>query len=99
VARSLPVLAVIVAVAGAGFGLLGVALFELLDHVVPSDRAVEAFTWLTTGQAIGTAVGAAAAGHLAKSSPTAGLYLVACAATAVAVLAVARRRTLEMHDS
>jgi len=98
VAHSLPVLAVSIAVAGAGFGLLGVASFELLDHVVSTNRAVEAFTWLTTGQATGTAVGAAAAGHLARVHPTTDLYLVAGAATAVAVLAVARRGTLEMHN-
>jgi hypothetical protein len=40
----------VVVVAGAGFGLLNVALFELLDDVVAADRAVEAFTWLTTWQ-------------------------------------------------
>jgi MFS family permease len=97
-AHSLPALAVIVALSGAGFGLLGVALFELLDHVVPANRAVEAFTWLTTGQAAGTALGASTAGQLARSSPTAALYLVAVAAVAVAVVAVVRRRTLEVHD-
>jgi hypothetical protein len=35
-----------------------VALFELLDHVVPPARAVEAFTWLTTAQGAGSAAGA-----------------------------------------
>lgn len=98
VAHALPALAVLVALAGAGFGLLGVASFELLDHVVAADRAVEAFTWLTTGQAAGTAVGAAAAGQLTRSSPTAALVLVACSASVVAVVAAARRRTLDVHE-
>lgn len=91
-AHSLPALAVVVAASGAGFGLLGVGLFELLDHVVPAGHAVEAFTWLTTGQAAGTAVGAAAAGQLVRSSPTDPLYLVACSASAVAAVALARIR-------
>lgn len=99
VAHSLPALAVVVALSGAGFGLLGVALFELLDHVVPADRAVEAFTWLTTGQAAGTALGASTAGQLAMSKPTAAFYLVAFSAAAVAAIAVARRRTLEVHGN
>jgi hypothetical protein len=94
VADPLPLLALIVALSGGGFGLLGVALFGLLDHVVASDRAVEAFTWLTTGQAAGTAVGAALAGQLASSSPAAALHLVAASATAVAVIAILRRHTL-----
>lgn len=95
VVQSLAGIAVVVVAAGAGFGLLNVALFELLDRIVPTDRAIEAFTWLTTGQAAGTAAGAAVAGQLAKTSPTAALWLVCCSAAAVAILALARRRTLE----
>ena len=53
---------------GTGFALLNVALFELLDSVVAADRAVEAFTWLTTGNAAGTAGGAALAGQLRRQA-------------------------------
>jgi hypothetical protein len=87
---SLAGIAVLVTLAGAGFGLLGVALFQLLDRLVPADRAVEAFTWLTTAQAAGTAAGAALAGALA----TGALWLVAGSAIAVAIAVLARRRTL-----
>lgn len=60
----------IAVVVGAGYGVLGVALFELLDHVVAPERAVEAFTWLTTGQAAGSAAGAAVAGALVHGRAT-----------------------------
>jgi hypothetical protein len=40
----------IAVVVGAGYGVLGVALFELLDPVAAPEHAVEAFTWLTTGR-------------------------------------------------
>ena len=42
---------------GAGFGLLNLALFELLDHVVAPDRSIEALTWLTSAQGLGLAGG------------------------------------------
>ncbi len=53
------------AVAGAGYGLLTVALLELLDRVAPPGRQVEAFTWLTSAQALGLALGSLSAGALA----------------------------------
>jgi hypothetical protein len=90
VVGSLAAIAGLVALAGAGVGLLGVALFELLDRIVPADRAVEAFTWLTTAQAAGTAAGAALAGRLGASA----LWLVAGSAAAVAIVALVCRRTL-----
>jgi hypothetical protein len=84
----------VVVVAGAGFGLLNVALFELLDHVVASDRAVEAFTWLTTWQGAGLAAGAAGAGQLSRGSSSGTLLLVALPAALAAAVAVANRLTL-----
>ena len=93
-APSLAVITTILAVAGAGFGLLNVAVFELIDEVVGSDRAVEAFTWLTTWQGLGVAVGAAAAGQLATAHATNGLLLVAAAPVVGAAIAVIRRPTL-----
>ena len=87
-------LAAILAVAGAGFGLLNVAVFQLIDEVVGPDLAVEAFTWLTTWQGLGVAVGSAAAGQLARAHITGGLLLVAAAPAVGALVAVIRRRTL-----
>jgi hypothetical protein len=81
-------------VAGAGYGILGAALFELLDQVVPGERAVEAFTWLTTGQAAGSAAGAALVGGLVHRGITSAFLLVAICAVAAAVIAVVRRVTI-----
>jgi len=81
-------------VAGAGFGLLTVALFELLDEVVDAARAVEALTWLTTAQGAGMATGAAAGGALARGGVVDMLVLAAAAAVAAAGLAIGRREML-----
>lgn len=91
---SLATVTVIALVAGAGYGVLGAALFELLDHVVSADRAVEAFPWLTTGQAAGTAAGAAAAGALTRHGNADAFALVAACAAVGAVIAASRRRSL-----
>jgi MFS family permease len=80
-------------VAGAGFGLLNVALFQLLDEVATADRAVEALTWLTTAQGVGLAAGAALAGQLAHEG---GLVLVAFPAVLAALVAWRRRAGLRM---
>jgi hypothetical protein len=92
VTTSIGGLAVVLAGAGAGYGVLNVALFELLEEVVASDRAVEAFTWLTTWSGLGLAAGAAGAGQLASNRPQDALLLVALPAVAAAVVAGARRR-------
>lgn len=76
-------------VAGAGFGLLNVAMFELLDEVVDATRAVEALTWLTTAQGAGMAAGAAGAGALAGGAYADMLALVAVSALIAAAVAIA----------
>lgn len=88
-------LAAQLALAGAGFGLLNVALLELLDRVADAGNAVEALTWLTSAEGAGVAAGAAVAGLLAARAPAASLALAAAAASLAAAVAVARRRTLE----
>jgi hypothetical protein len=88
--RSLAGVSLILIAAGACYGVLNVALFELLDDVVAPERAVEALTWLTSLQGAGSAAGAAVAGGLGAS----GLVLLAVAAALAAVVASARRATL-----
>lgn len=58
---SVVTLAPLLLVAGLGYGPATVSLFETLDSLTTS-RATEAFTWMTTSAALGTAVGSAAAG-------------------------------------
>jgi Major Facilitator Superfamily len=91
---SLAGIAAVAVLAGAGFGLLNVAGFELLDRVVAPGRAVEAFTWITTGQGAGLAAGAIAAGQLARGGPANALLLVAFPATLGAAVAIVNRSAL-----
>lgn len=94
VAETLGALSVVLLGAGVTFGLLNVAVFELLEAVVVSDRAVEAFTWLTTSGGVGIAAGAAGAGRLSDRAASDALVLVAFPAVIAAVMAAARRPTL-----
>lgn len=84
--------------AGAGYGVLGAALFELLDQVVASERAVEAFTWLTTGQAGGSAAGAAAARALVHRGVSLAFGLVGSSAAVAAAVAIGARHTLRQES-
>lgn len=88
---SLPGVTAALIVIGAGLGLENVAVFEALDLVSPRGRSTEAFTWLTTASAAGTALGAALSGRLVEqSSSAARLFLLAVAL--VGLLVVAARR-------
>lgn len=80
--------------AGVGYGLINVALFELIDHVADDARAMEAFTWITTAQASGIALGAAMAGALADAGPGHALVLTCAAPALGAAAALGGRRTL-----
>jgi MFS family permease len=90
---ALPAVAALLVLGGAGYGLLNVAVFELLEEVVPPGRAVEAFTWLTTAAGLGLAAGAALAGQLATHGPAGPLAALAVAAALAAAFA-ARRGTM-----
>ena len=92
--KSIAAVSCILAVSGAGIGLATVALYELLDEVVPKQRAVEAFTWLTTGQAAGMAAGAALSGQLTNNGAGAAFTLAGAAAIAAAIVVTARLPTL-----
>ena len=87
-------LAVVPIVAGSGYGLLNVAVFELLEDLVASSRAVEAFTWLTTWAGAGLAAGAALAGQLSVGGAGRSLVAVAVPSVLAAAVAVGRRSAL-----
>jgi MFS family permease len=94
VTDSLAWLCVVVATAGLGFGLLNVAMLQLLDDVVPRRHAVEALTWLSSVEGLGVAGGSALAGLLVTHGPGRALAVLALIAPFAAMLAAARRRTL-----
>lgn len=87
------------AASGIGFGLLGVALYELLDDIVPAERSVEAFTWLTAAQAAGVAVGSTLAGQLSRTSTGVTFALVSGAALVTALVVSARHASLTRRAS
>lgn len=93
-------LAPLLFVAGLGYGPATISLFELLDAAAPAS-AVEAFTWVTTAEAIGTACGAAASGWAISSlgawSPFALGSAVLTLTTAIAF--VSHRRTTAFEGS
>lgn len=89
--------------AGAGVGLAFVAILQLIDDMVPEERAVEAFTWLTAGGGLGAAGGTVVAGHLIADGQARAALLVCVAAVllsaACGVVAVRRRPALHHHAS
>ncbi|HEX5193936.1 MAG TPA: MFS transporter [Solirubrobacteraceae bacterium] len=87
-------LAAVLVLTGGGFGLLNVAAFELLDVVVHRRAQTEAFTWLTSANAAGSAIGAAAAGRLVGVDETAALLLIVGAAVTAAAFTLARQHSL-----
>lgn len=91
---SLSAFAAIAAVGGGCFGVITVALFELIDEVVASTRAIEALTWITSAQGAGVAGGAAAAGRVSIEGAWNALLVVAISAVACALIAAGRRATL-----
>jgi len=88
---TLPTVAIALIVAGAGLGLENVAVFETLDLVSPKGRSIEAFTWLTTASAAGTALGAALSGRLVEQSITAARLFILAAALVGALVVIVRR--------
>lgn len=85
-APSVLVLAAAGVPAGVGVGLAFVAVLELLDAVVPEDRSVEAFTWLTAGGGLGAAAGAILAGRLIAAGHDAAAVALCAIAVGVAAL-------------
>jgi hypothetical protein len=77
------------------FAVGSILTFELLDDIVAPDRAIEAWTWLTTWQGLGLAAGATLSGQLSTSGPSASLVVVAAPGLLAAVAAVSRRSTLK----
>jgi MFS family permease len=96
-AASLPVMALIVAVAGIPLAPLFATVYALVTDLVPEALAVEAYGWLTGAAGGGAALGALLAGRLAGSlGPTAALALPAVAACALCAVATLARAALSV---
>lgn len=80
---------------GACLGPVGVLGYSLVERLAPAGHAVEAFTMITAAGLAAIAVGAAVAGAVAdRFGSAAALLGAAVVAASVAVLVIARRRTL-----
>jgi predicted MFS family arabinose efflux permease len=82
-------LAPLLIIAGLPYGPATISLFEALD-LLPPARRTEAFTWFTTAEAIGVAIGASASGwastNLGTEIPFALASLTLALATAAGLL-------------
>jgi MFS family permease len=96
VAGAIPVMVVLMAVAGFALAPVSACAFGLIEQVAPPGTTTEAFTWLFTANMTGAAAGAAAAGAAIHSSGIRTALLIPVCGVAVSFLvALARRRTLE----
>ena len=74
---------------GVGLPPVLTCVFQLVDRLAPPGTTTEAFAWLISAFLVGSSAGAAAAGALSDSGRIGGAFLVAAAASLVA-LAIAR---------
>ena len=86
------VMAVLLAISGLALPPLLTAVFLAADRLAPTGTVAEAFAWVATAFAVGSALGAAFAGPLVAAGIRYGFALAPVAAlTCVAVLAVVAR--------
>jgi MFS family permease len=94
-AGSIPVMVVLMAVAGFTLAPVAACIFGLIERVAPPGTTTEAFTWVFTANMTGAAAGAAIAGTLIHSSGIrAALAVPLCGGAASFLLALAGRRAL-----
>jgi predicted MFS family arabinose efflux permease len=90
-AGSLLALGAVLLVAGAAIAPTFATVYGLVDEAAPAGTVTEAFAWLATAIAIGSALGAAAAGSIADQAGPAAAFALAGAAGAIAVVAATLR--------
>jgi MFS family permease len=94
-AGTIPVMVVLMGLAGFTLAPVTTCVFGLIEEVAPPGTTTEAFSWIFTANMTGAAAGAAAAGGLIHGSGIrAALLLPICGVAASFFLALARRRTL-----
>jgi predicted MFS family arabinose efflux permease len=95
-ADSLLAAAPLAVLAGAPGAAQWAAASLTLDRASGGSAGAEAYTWLSTANAVGIAVGSTVAGALVEASGTSMAFLAGCAATAAAaVFLLARRSTID----
>ena len=84
-AGSVLTLAVVLCLAGATIAPTYASVYATVERIAPAGTVTEAFAWLSTAVAIGSALGAALAGSVADSAGPSAVFLLAGGAGAVAV--------------
>ena len=93
-------LAVLLALVGVAYAPRMMSAYLLLDDLAPADSLAEAYTWLVSATAGGTALGSAIAGPITEQvGPRCALAGAGAVAFAGFVLVIARRRTLGPADT
>jgi MFS family permease len=88
-------LGTVLLIAGAAIAPTLATVYAMVDAVAPEGTLTEAFAWLTTATAVGTAAGAAIAGALADhSGATAAFALSGVAGVLAVLITIARATTL-----
>ena len=95
VAGAIPLMVVLMGIAGLTLAPVSACGFALIEDVAPPGTTTEAFSWLFTATMVGTAAGAAAAGALIHSSGIrAALLIPVCGGMLSFLITFARRRSL-----
>ncbi len=96
----LATMAAAIFVAGLGISAALVSSYSIAERVVDPSQRTEGMSWLTTGAAAGTAVGASLAGRLVDAYGASAGYLFALAAglIALAILAIRHRDLAAASD-
>lgn len=89
---SLVVLAVLLVVAGAPSAAQWTTISVALDDVTPPGQAAEAFTWLSSANAAGIALGGVAAGLIVDAAGARSAMFLAATVVLLAMLALATQR-------
>jgi MFS family permease len=92
VAGGIPVMCVLLALAGASLAPFTACLYALLEDVAPPGTATEAFTWMFTANWTGAAAGSAIAGAVIQNSGIRAALLIAVGGSAAGALVGGLRR-------
>ncbi len=94
-AGSMLALGAVLVLAGAAIAPTEAALYAMVGSAAPSGTTTEAFAWLATAIAVGSALGAAGAGTLIdRAGPTAAFALAGGAGAVAILTTLVRSRTL-----
>jgi MFS family permease len=96
-AHSLPVIAILMVIAGLALAPIVTLCYSLIDRLAPAGTSTEAYMWVITANVAGTAVGTAVAGAVAQAhDANTALFLAGAGAALGFLVALARRRTLRV---